>query len=55
MVHLIKRMKCLKKCNTIDKVELLIRYLVGVEEFEVVGRAYIIDIGDIVKEIPGVM
>lgn len=45
----------LKKCNSIDKVELLIRYIVGIEEFEVVGRAYINDKGDIVKEIPGVM
>ena len=50
-----KAYEMLKKCNTIDKVELLIRYLVGVEGFEVVGRAYINDKGDIVKEIPGVM
>ena len=50
-----KAYEMLKKCNTIDKVELLIRYLIGVEEFEVVGRAYINDKGDIVKEIPGVM
>lgn len=50
-----KAYEMLKKCNSIDKVELLIRYLIGVEEFEVVGRAYINDKGDIVKEIPGVM
>lgn len=33
----------LKKCNSIDKVELLIRYIVGIEGFEVLGRAYIDD------------
>lgn len=36
------------------KVELLIRYIVGIEGFEVIGRAYIDDNGDITKSIPGV-
>lgn len=44
----------LKKCNSIDKVELLIRYIVGIEGFEFIGRAYIDDNGDITKSIPGV-
>jgi hypothetical protein len=44
----------LKKCNSIDKVELLIRYIVGIEGFEVIGRAYIDDNGDITKSISGV-